>query len=147
MAKKIGIGILALLIVIQFIRPSKNLGNTEGQDDITHFAQVPDSVMTILKTSCYDCHSNHTNYLWYHEIMPLGWWLNDHVKDGKKHLNFTEFTTYNDKKKDRKLKQTAEEVEEHAMPISSYTLIHKDAMLTDAQIKLVANWAEGLRNK
>lgn len=147
MLKKILIGILALLLIIQFIRPTKNLGSAEGPNDITHYAQVPDSVMTILKVSCYDCHSNHTNYLWYHEIMPIGWFLNNHVVDGKKHLNFSEFTTYNDKKKDRKFKQTAEEVEEHEMPLSSYTIIHKDAILNEAQIKLVTTWAEGLRKK
>ena len=147
MLKKILIGIIALLLIIQFIRPTKNLGSAEGPNDITHYAQVPDSVMTILKVSCYDCHSNHTNYLWYHEIMPLGWFLNNHVVDGKKHLNFSEFTTYNDKKKDRKFKQTAEEVEEHEMPLSSYTIIHKDAILNEAQIKLLTSWAEGLRKK
>jgi len=145
MVKKILIGVLLLLVIIQFIRPSKNTGDAEGPNDITHYAQVPDSVMTILKVSCYDCHSNHTNYLWYHEIMPVGWLLNNDVVDGKKHLNFSEFTTYNKKRTDRKLKQIAEEVEEHAMPISSYTWMHKEAIMTDQQIKLVAGWAEELK--
>jgi hypothetical protein len=142
MKKKILIAILIIIIGIQFIRPEKNLGRAETPSDITHYIQVPDSVMRILKNSCYDCHSNHTDDLWYREIMPIGWWLNKHVTDGKRHLNFSDFSKYDKKKIRKKLKETAEEVEQKEMPLSSYTLIHTKKKLNPEQIKLIVDWAD-----
>jgi hypothetical protein len=147
MKKKIWIGILILLIGIQFIRPEKNLGKADTPTDVTHYIHVPDSVMTILKTSCYDCHSNHTNDLWYRNIMPIGWWLDKHVKSGKRHLNFSDFSNYDKAKIAKKLKETAEEVEKEDMPLPSYTLIHRKEKLSNEQIKLIVDWANTERMK
>jgi hypothetical protein len=147
MKKKILIGILIIIIGMQFIRPEKNSGQAKTPTDITHYVQVPDSVMTILRASCYDCHSNHTDDLWYREIMPIGWWLNKHVKDGKRHLNFSDFSKYDKKKIDKKLKETAEEVEKKDMPLPSYTIIHKKEKLTSEQIKLIVDWVATERKK
>jgi hypothetical protein len=146
LVKYIFSGLLVVLLLAQLIRPTKNLGSVETPEDITKVVKVPDNVMTVLKASCYDCHSNHTNYRWYHEIMPLGWWLNDHVKDGKKHFNFSEFAAYNKKRQDHKLEEVEDEVKEHEMPLESYTLFHKEAKLTEAQIQLIADWAKEARS-
>ena len=139
---KIIIAILIILILIQFIRPERNNGNALGRNDFTHEIPTPDTVMGILKTSCFDCHSNHTNYPWYAEIAPVSWWLSNHVKEGKWELNFSEFVTYNDRRKNKKLEEIAEQVEEHEMPLSSYTLIHKDANLNQQEIQTLAQWAK-----
>jgi len=91
--KKIGLGLVAVLIILQFIRPTKNEGMALAETDILHADSVPADVQKILKTSCYDCHSNHTNYPWYTNIQPIGLWMQWHVNDGKKELNFSEFKT------------------------------------------------------
>lgn len=142
---KILIGILILLILIQFIRPARNNGDAFGRNDFTHEIQTPDSIMKILKVSCFDCHSNHTDYPWYTEINPVGWWLTRHINEGKRELNFSEFVTYNAKRKDKKLEETAKEVKEHEMPLDSYTWVHKDAKLTEQQVNAVVQWAENAR--
>jgi hypothetical protein len=142
MKKKIVIIILAILIVVQFIQPSHNNGAAETATDITHVVQVPDSVMRLLKTSCYDCHSNHTNYPWYSKITPVNWWLNHHIKEGKRELNFSAIAAGNFKRKARKLKETAELVEKHEMPIDSYLWIHSEAKLDEVQRKMIADWAK-----
>jgi len=142
---KILIGILILLIVIQFVKPARNNGNAFGRNDFTHELQISDTVMRILKVSCFDCHSNHTNYPWYAEINPVGWWLNHHVNEGKKELNFSEFVTYSPKRQDKKLEEIADQVKEHEMPLSSYTLIHKDAKLDKEQIAALVQWSEKAR--
>src|SRR5215213_10144647 len=142
---KILIGILILLIVIQFIRPSRNSGNAFGRNDFTHELQVSDTIMHILKVSCFDCHSNHTSYPWYAEINPVGWWLNNHVNEGKRELNFSEFAAYPLKKQNKKLEEMADQVKEHEMPLSSYTLIHKDAKLSEQQINSLVLWTEQAR--
>lgn len=144
---KILIGVLIFLIIIQFIRPSRNNGNPFGRNDFTHEIETPDTIMHILKVSCFACHSNHTNYPWYAEINPIGWWLNHHVNEGKKEFNFSEFVTYSPKKKDKKLDEIAELVREHEMPLSSYTLIHKDAKLNESQIDTLIKWAEKARKE
>ena len=86
--------LLIAFIVIQFIRPTKNNSKDLITNDITTKYTVPKEVQTILVTSCYDCHSNNTNYPWYANIQPIAWWLNDHIKEGKKELNFSAFTNY-----------------------------------------------------
>jgi len=140
--KKIGLVLLGVLVVIQFIKPARNEGNAKGENDISQVVEVPASVQTILETSCYDCHSNHSEYPWYTNVQPFGFWIQDHINDGKKHLNFSEFKTYTAKKQAHKLEEVAEEVEGHEMPLYSYTLIHKNAVLSDAQMEELIRWAK-----
>jgi hypothetical protein len=84
MIKKILLVLLAALIIIQFIRPKENHSDKLSANDITRHYTVPDTVLSILQRSCYDCHSNNTSYPWYNRIQPVAWWLNSHVKDGKR---------------------------------------------------------------
>ena len=141
MRKRIVLIIVIILIVIQFIQPSHNNGEAMAATDITHAVQVPDSVMQVLKVSCYDCHSNHTNYPWYSKITPVNWWLDNHINNGKSALNFTSFTTYTFKKKAHRMDDVAETIEKDEMPIHSYLWIHKNAILTKQQKQLLINWA------
>lgn len=132
--------LLLAFIVIQFIRPAKNKSEAVQANHISKAFPVPDSVHSILKTACYDCHSNNTNYPWYSYVQPVAWWLDDHIKHGKKELNFDSFASYKPRRQFRKLEEINSEVKENKMPLDSYTYIHKDAVLTDAQKLLIANW-------
>jgi hypothetical protein len=142
MLRKILIGLLVLLIVIQFIRPAKNQGDAQSPQDITHVVSVPDSTLKLLQTACYDCHSNNTNYPWYAAINPVGLWLHNHVREGKDELNFTTFAQYDAKRRAKKMKEVAETVDKHEMPLPSYLWIHKEAILTAAQRQSIINWAK-----
>ena len=140
MLKKILLILLVLLVIAQFIQPPHNTGNVDAPTDITHVVEVPDSILSMLKTACYDCHSNNTNYPWYSKITPVNWWLRNHVVDGKKKLNFTTYANYNFRQKEHKLEEVAETVESHEMPLESYLWIHNEAKLTDAQRKAIIDW-------
>lgn len=142
MLKKILIGLLIVFVIIQFIRPARNNGAIAGPNDITHYVQVPDTVMHMLQVSCYDCHSNHTKYPWYVNINPVGWWLKHHIDEGKHEINFSDLAQMPKKKLVHRMGDIGEQVEEHEMPLSSYTLIHTDAKLSDAQIQILKNWSE-----
>ncbi len=133
--------VLAILILIQFIRPERNLGKAETENTIFVNAEVG----TILQTSCFDCHSNYTNYPWYTNIQPIGWWLNHHVDEGKEELNFSEFESYSLKRKLHKLEEIKEMVEEGEMPLSSYTLIHGDTKLSPEQKEILYTWVTETR--
>ena len=147
MIKKILLGLLGLLAAAQFVRPQKNLAAGTEPNDINSRHPVPPAVRTVLERACYDCHSNHTRYPWYAEVQPVGWWLNQHVNAGRRHLNFSEFGAYPARRAAKKMAQVADEVEQHTMPLKSYTWIHAAARLTPAESKLVVAWAESLQNE
>jgi len=145
MVKKILLGLLVVFIAIQFIRQSKNLGASPGPADLFARHPAPAEVKQLLQTACYDCHSNTTRYPWYAEVQPVGWLLADHIKEGKQHLNFSEFDQLTLKRAGHKLEQCADEVTEGGMPLPSYRLIHREARLTDTQRKLLVDWFDSVR--
>jgi hypothetical protein len=145
--KRILLLLLLVFIVIQFIRPEKNIHEGSQPNNIAKLYPVPQNVETILAKACNDCHSNNTRYPWYAEIQPTAWWLADHIKDGKKELNFDEFTTYRLSKQYKRLEQSKDLVEKGAMPLSSYTWIHKDAILSKEEKQSFYNWIDSARAK
>lgn len=147
MIKKILLFLLVVLLVLQAFRPKKdNTGPTGLAANINNFVNVPSDVDQLLKTSCYDCHSNKTTYPWYSNIQPVGWWLDDHVDEGKKELNFDDYGNYNLRRKYHKIEEVAEMVEAGDMPLPSYTLIHTAAKLDEEQKKLIIGWTNNVMN-
>lgn len=142
LSRKILLVFIILFIAIQFFRPSKNAGAASGPQDIHSVINVPDTVNSILRTACYDCHSDSTRYPWYAKLQPVAWWLNNHIREGKAELNFTEFAGYTLKKQQNKLKGIVHEITEGDMPLSSYTLIHRDAVLSKEQKEIITVWAK-----
>jgi hypothetical protein len=146
MLRKILFILIAVLVIIQFFHPDKNTDNSPAEaNDISKVLAVPDNVQDILQKSCYDCHSNNTDYPWYAEIQPVSWWLNHHITEGKSEVNFNEFSTYSLRRQYKKLEEIIEQVKEDEMPLSSYTLIHKDAVLTKEQKLALSSWASSAR--
>jgi hypothetical protein len=143
--KKIIISLIAVLIIIQFFRPQKNISAQPQPNAIEQHYTVPENVRTVLHPACYDCHSNNTEYPWYNNIQPVAWWLASHIKDGKKHLNFDEFNSYPADKKKKKLSQIKETIEKGEMPLSSYTLIHVNARLSEEQKNVILNWVQTMQ--
>jgi hypothetical protein len=124
------------------VRPSKNTGDAKGLNSIATNVEVD----KILNTACYDCHSNHTEYPWYCNIQPIGWWTSHHVNEGKEELNFSEFNSYSLKRKLKKLKEIKEQLDENEMPLSSYTLIHSDAKLSAENKIILIKWIDDTKN-
>jgi hypothetical protein len=139
--KRAGIGLLVVLAAAQAYRPPRNSPEEPSGKRISGVLPMPPEVETILRTSCYDCHSNSTRYPWYAEIQPVGWLLWNHISDGKRGLNFDEYAGYRPFRQLRKLQQIREEVEEKGMPLPSYLIIHTDAKLTPVQQDLLTRWA------
>jgi len=142
MLKKILIGLLVVLVLIQFFRPEKNDSNDLTLDVSTKY-KVPEDVSQILRVACNDCHSNKTNYPWYAQIQPVAWWLNDHVTEGKEHLNFSNFTQLPIAVQNHKFEEVIEVIDENEMPLESYTYLglHPEAKLTEDQKAALKTWA------
>lgn len=146
--KKISIPIILIIfIAIQFFDVNPNKTAETSENSIEKKYSVPQNVRQILKTSCYDCHSNNTVYPWYSKIQPVKWWLANHINDGKRHLNFDEFSTYPKDKKLHKLDEVAETVNADEMPLSSYTVIHTQAKLSAEQKSLIQSWVKSMKGQ
>ncbi|WP_455169973.1 heme-binding domain-containing protein [Aegicerativicinus sediminis] len=146
MLKKILLVLLVIFVVAQFFGPEKNQGDIQSVEPFLNETKPNAEVTAILKETCFDCHSSFTRYPWYDKITPVNYWLAEHVEDGKKHLDFSQWSTYEAKKKDHKLEELIEMVEEKEMPLPSYTWTHKEANLSDDQIEAVISWAKNVRS-
>jgi hypothetical protein len=145
--KKAVITAIVLLVAIQFFKTKENKSIQVSENAITQHYDVPDNIQNILKTSCYDCHSNNTNYPWYNKIQPVKWWLANHINEGKEELNFDEFNAYSTKKKLHKLDEVIETIKDNEMPLKSYTLIHGDAKLSDSDKQDIEAWVKKIKNE
>lgn len=85
---------VTLFVTIQFYRPYKNVSLVENHNDFLIQENVPKNIAKIFKKSCYDCHSNNTNYAWYDNIAPISWYVDSKVKRGKLSLNFSKWGTF-----------------------------------------------------
>jgi hypothetical protein len=137
-----GLILAGALVVAQFFQPDKNLSGGPGENAIQGTLEVPDHVAGLLKNSCYDCHSNHTRYPWYSKISPVSWYLNHHVKAGKEALNFDEFGLLNQRKMISTLSELCEVIESGSMPLVSYTLLHRSAVLEAEEVTAICAWSE-----
>jgi len=133
-------------IVIQFFPTTLNERDTVPQSDFMVENQVPATIKNRLQVSCYDCHSNNTDYPWYSKIQPSAWYLEDHIQEGKDELNFNEWAEYSDRRKNSKLRSIISQIEEDEMPLDSYTLIHRDAILSDEDKTLIVDFITALKD-
>ncbi len=131
--RNIAIFLVFLLLAIQSIRIDKTTEPVNPATDFIALTSANAEVANTLKIACYDCHSNQPSYPWYTNIAPVSWWIKHHINEGSHHLNFSIWGTYKEKRKNHKLDECVEMVEEGEMPMSSYTIMHGDAKLTDAQ--------------
>src|SRR5690606_26519264 len=129
--KKATIMVIVLLVAIQFFKTKENKSIQVSENAITQHYDVPENIQNILKTSCYDCHSNYTNYHWYNKIQPINWWLADHINEGKEELNLDEFNAYSTKKKLHKLDEVIETIKDNEIPLKSYTHTHSNSKVSD----------------
>lgn len=137
---KIALFFLVGFIAIQFFQPARNNAERVLPTDIQKIYPVPKQVMNVLRTSCYDCHSNKTNYPWYTSIQPVGWILASHIKSGKSNLNFSEFGAYSNRKQQSKLRAIINSVNDDTMPLDSYLEIHVNAKLSAQSKAVLIDW-------
>ncbi len=141
------LGLVIIIVAIQFFHPEKNVAGGVQANNIASVYTTPEEVKTILVTSCNDCHSNNTVYPRYNNIQPVAWWLNNHVTEAKGKLNFDEFASYSPRRQYNKLKETEELLTEGEMPLSSYTFIHRNAVLSAEQKETLISWTKNIRKQ
>lgn len=138
------IAILLVLGAMQLIRPERNLATVESRYDVFYLTETNPELVRTVKMACYDCHSDRTAYPWYASIAPISWMIANHVKDGKKHLNFSQWTVYDKEERMHNLREIKEVLEKAEMPPSSYLLMHSEAKLSGPQRQMIIQWADSL---
>jgi len=138
--KIIGLVVVAVLVILQFFVKKDNVSSYESVAAFEKQVNLPGEVQVIFKQTCYDCHSNHTKYPWYASIGAINLVLDHHIEEGKEHLNFSAWDSYNEKRQLHKLAEVYEEVEEDEMPLKMYRITHGG--LTDKQKETLIKWSE-----
>jgi len=109
---------------------------------VTAEIQVPSEIKTILSESCYDCHSSQTRWPWYSFVAPVSWLIAGDVAEGRRHLNFSEWGTLSSRDKAALKLEIGHEIKAGDMPLPIYTLLHRDAKLSEHEIQVLKRWLD-----
>jgi len=145
--KVVAILLVVLVVGIQAIRPARTNPPIDESQTINAKTQMTSDVAAIFDRSCRDCHTNKTVWPWYTNVAPVSWWLSNHVSDGRRSLNMSEWGKLPNDRQDRKLRQICDEVQDGNMPLSSYTPMHPAAKLSDQNKKTLCDWTETERQR
>jgi len=124
-----------ILIAIQFIPVNKT------NPPVTAELNAPTEIMSVFKKSCYDCHSNETEWPWYSFVAPVSWIVSGDVKDGRLHLNFSKWENFSRKNIVKMKEEIWEEIERGKMPLGKYIFMHPEAELDHKEKDLIKEWA------
>ncbi|MTI22975.1 hypothetical protein E1176_18235 [Fulvivirga sp. RKSG066] len=130
--------IIAILIVgagIQLIPVPKNQSDELPETDFFQSVEAPLAIRNMVIASCYDCHSNNTDYPWYGRVRPLAWFLQKHIDEGKEELNFSSFREYSDRMKREKIRSMISQIRDGEMPLQEYLWMHPEAELNEKEKK------------
>jgi hypothetical protein len=135
--KYIGLAVLLILVAAQFFQPEKANPSSAPEADFDVVAKPHPNVAAIVKRACRDCHSNNTTWPWYSSIAPVSWLVVDDVKEGRAHLNFSEWHLLSAEMSRLRLKEACGEVKSGGMPLWQYRLLHPEARLSEADIQIL----------
>ena len=147
MKAKIIIGLVLIFVILQILPREKNQNREPSEADIFKVEETSLELRSLIKGACYDCHSFQTEYPWYSNLAPFSWWIDDHIDHARKHLNFSEWATYDAEKKSHKAEEAMEEIEEGEMPMESYQLAHSSARLSAKEKAKILEWFKRLHKK
>lgn len=133
------IGLGVLFVALQFIPVERT------NPPVTGLVDAPEDVLTTLRRSCWDCHSNETEWPWYAYVAPMSLRVSQHVWMGREHVNFTEWDGYDAEERDESYEEIAKEIDRGGMPLKDYLLVHRNAKLTTSDRERLVSWAESAR--
>jgi cytochrome c551/c552 len=136
-----------LFVVAQFSRPARTNPEADQSMSLQAHMQLSPQVASIIDRSCGDCHSNKTRWPWYSKVAPVSWFVIDHVNEGRRHLNFSDWGRLNQREAEGMLDQICKEVKSGSMPLSSYTPLHPGSKLSTEDVKTLCDWTSAERER
>ncbi len=119
---------------IQFIRP------TLTNPVVTADPQAPAEVKDILRTSCYNCHSNETRLSWFDEPAPAYWMVVRDVNQARKRLNFSDLGKLPAAQQKAVLFEAVSQIELGAMPLPAYQHVHSESEVTAEKLAVLKKY-------
>ncbi|MBV8325873.1 heme-binding domain-containing protein [Chryseobacterium sp.] len=141
-AKKIIFWSLVAFALIQFIPIDRVNKPVDVKVNFVDSRKTPEKIKTLIKGACYDCHSNETIYPKYAFIAPVSWSVKSHINEGREHLNFSVWETYNKDLKVNMLSKSIQAIQAKTMPMPGYIVYHQEANLSDAERSLLTQYFE-----
>jgi len=139
--------VILILVGLQLVHTPRNESSHRSEYDLFAKFPAPAAIESAIRESCYDCHSDNTRYPWYDTIQPVAWWVHKHIEEGRNHLNFSDFGRYSTKQAARKLSESYDEIDDDAMPLLSYRLLHPRSRLSPELKKQIMAWLEATQDK
>lgn len=134
--------LVAVFALLQFANPSRTNPPVAPGHDLMVTSAPPPPIAAMLHAACYDCHSHETKWPWYSRVAPVSWLIASDVKDGREHLNLSDWPFDHPDWAARRLEKMSEAIEYREMPPGKYTLIHANARLNQAQRKELMDWLD-----
>lgn len=141
--------IAGILLVIaaagaQFIRPERPHGELPGDGRMNELVVVPGSVDSLLRRSCYDCHSDETRWPWYAQVAPVSWLITRDVRHGRSNLDFSRWSLdpAREPTPQQRFQWMCRDVRRDIMPPHIYLFAHPRARLTEADKDVLCAWAD-----
>ena len=145
MSKELRIILLVLLgvfVIIQIIPANRPQNENPGDYDFFEANNVPDNIEQLIRSSCFDCHSQEVKYPWYSYVAPVSWIVSRDVRMGRTHLDFSKWNKLEKRDRIKMASEIGEEVEEGTMPMAIYILMHAEADLSQEQRESILVWSE-----
>lgn len=130
-----------IFVVLQVIRPARTNPPIDEARTLQAYSQLTPQAAVVLDRACNDCHSNQTRWPWYTNVAPVSWVVINHVNEGRRQMNFSDWAQYSQDEQARLLKKICREVKSGGMPLGSYLWIHRDAKLSSDDVKVLCDWA------
>lgn len=143
-------GLIVILILgagMQFVPVPKNQSDEIPETDFFQTMEAPVTIQKLVKASCYDCHSNNTNYPWYGRIRPFVWFLQKHIREGKEELNLSTFQNYSGRMQREKIRSMISQIEDGEMPLKEYLWMHPEAELSEGETEQIIEYLKELNNR
>jgi hypothetical protein len=145
--KWVVIAVALAFVGIQFVRPRMTNAAIDESRTVNARLRVTPEVNAILARSCNDCHTQRTRFPWYSRVAPFSWLLDDHIREGREHLDFSNWAAYDAEEQDLLLQNVCRITRRGAMPVPSYLYIHRDAKLSEADVKTLCDWTNAERDR
>lgn len=136
------VGVVVLFAAAQVVRPDRTNPVFDPGVSFSADTTVSAEVRSAIGRACFDCHSNETRWPWYSAVTPVNYLLVNDVEEGRRHLNLSEWGNMKPRKRQRVMEDIADEINSGTMPLAAYRLMHGEAKLSEAEVKLLVLWGQ-----
>jgi hypothetical protein len=140
--KRTGFGfaaVIGIFGVAQLVRPAHAALNTDPSHTIQATLDPSSTLGPILDRACGECHSNAMTSRWYTQVAPFSYIMALAAKDGRKAVNFAEWTSYAPEQRREFLAASCADATKGTMPVPAYLRFRPDAKLSADDINIICS--------